>query len=473
MARLRPDRFVVAYEDFSVALRGTVRIATISGTSNLTFGSAQRFSLNDGGASMDVESLGTRKIVVAYRDNSNGDKGTARIGLVSGDEVVFAPRSVWAGNGGAAFIQIARLTPTKILISYRDDDNAFRLAAIVADISGTDIAYGPEFEITTTDSAAGHDSCVLTESEAVFTYHDGDRNGVARVATISGDDVTLGPEHQIFSAGASATAAWTSCYAKSPTSFVVAYSADDGTPGSARVGAVGGTDVTFGPAAQFSSTFASGIRVDSRVDTSRFWIAYRDNGSSNHGTARMGCVSGLDITFGPEAKWLPANGALDTDFEVLEISSTKAAVAYRDASDLDHGTMRIGTVPPPSGTTTTGPSVATSTTTSTVPPTTTTPGATGPPAPLGPHHPADTGIGSPNFRISPSEVLTYAAAFLAGDAGVFPGISAANRNAFVMRAAAIHMANFQGRYEDVGTEFPDDSPQHPQRWQALPDTGAG
>lgn len=87
-------------------------------------------------------------------------------------------------------------------------------------------------------------------------------------------------------------------------------------------------------------------------------------------------------------------------------------------------------------------------------------------------HPADTTVGGlggdENFRISTPEILAYAAAFLADDATKFPGVTA-NRTAYVLRGAAIFLANAQSRYEDVGTAAPVDDPTHPARWQELPD----
>jgi len=84
-------------------------------------------------------------------------------------------------------------------------------------------------------------------------------------------------------------------------------------------------------------------------------------------------------------------------------------------------------------------------------------------------HDADTGPGSPDFRIQSTEVLSYASAYLAGNDTAFPGISPPNRTAWVLRAAAIFLANFQGRYMDEGTAAPRDSTAHPQRWQEQAD----
>ncbi len=87
-------------------------------------------------------------------------------------------------------------------------------------------------------------------------------------------------------------------------------------------------------------------------------------------------------------------------------------------------------------------------------------------------HPADTTVGgllgNSDFQIQTPEILAYAAAFLAGDGTKFPGITA-NRTAYVLRAAAIFLANSQSRYADVGTASPVDDPAHPARWQESPD----
>jgi len=120
------------------------------------------------------------------------------------------------------------------------------------------------------------------------------------------------------------------------------------------------------------------------------------------------------------------------------------------------------TAPPTTapGGTTTGPGGTT------VPPPTTTPPSAAVP------HPADSTIGGlsgdSDFRISSTEILAYASAFLGADAAKFPGVTV-YRSAYVLRAAAIFLANFQARYKDVGTAAPVDDPAHPARWQEMPD----
>jgi len=80
-------------------------------------------------------------------------------------------------------------------------------------------------------------------------------------------------------------------------------------------------------------------------------------------------------------------------------------------------------------------------------------------------HPADTGA---DMAMSSAEVLAYANAFLNNNDAVFPGISGGSRAAYVLRAAAIFLARFDGAYMDVGTTEPVDSTAHPARWQSTP-----
>jgi len=87
-------------------------------------------------------------------------------------------------------------------------------------------------------------------------------------------------------------------------------------------------------------------------------------------------------------------------------------------------------------------------------------------------HPADTGPGVPDGRCEPAEVLAYASVWLGGGVLEFqstpltgPGVA----EAYILRAAAITLAHFQARYEDVGSAEPINSVAYPQRWQGLPD----
>lgn len=154
------------------------------------------------------------------------------------------------------------------------------------------------------------------------------------------------------------------------------------------------------------------------------------------------------------ACWTIANDPGPVDWNALQYPETHPMSGA--PIDMSFG---VESVQLPSPTTTAPP-----TTTTTAPPVTT--------APPMETHPADTGPGVPNWRCEPVEVVMYAATWLGGGTLSFkgtpldgPGVA----QAYILRAAAITLANFQARYADIGTPAPINSTDHPQRWQEASD----
>ncbi|MFQ5518154.1 MAG: hypothetical protein ACE5E8_11345, partial [Acidimicrobiia bacterium] len=98
--------------------------------------------------------------------------------------------------------------------------------------------------------------------------------------------------------------------ALTPTKCVVVYrDAADLNHGTCRVGTVSGTDITFGVENEFSTGATSVHAV--RLNDTQFFLCYTDSGDSNHGTAKIGTVSGTTVTFGAETEFLAADGSGD------------------------------------------------------------------------------------------------------------------------------------------------------------------
>ena len=71
-------------------------------------------------------------------------------------------------------------------------------------------------------------------------------------------------------------------------------------------------------------------------------IAYRDSGNSNYGTAVVGTVSGSSISFGTPVVFSSA----DSDYNAATFDSTnnKVVIAYRRATGANPGKAVVGTV---------------------------------------------------------------------------------------------------------------------------------
>jgi hypothetical protein len=307
------------------------------------FGAESEFLPANGAGDISAASLGSGKFVVAYRDAADFDHGTARVGTVSGTAVTFGPEAEFqSAAAGASFISVVELVGDKFVVAYADAADSYHGTARVGTVSGTDITFGPEAEFLSAGAAYHVSAAALDPTHFVVAYRDnadGD-HGTARVGTVSGADITFGAETEFLSAGA---ATQISAAALSATAFVVAYQDNaDAGHGTARVGTVSGTDVTFGAEAEFLSAGGAVSVSAAALSGTQFVVAYYDAADSGHGTARVGTVSGTDVTFGAEAEFLSASGALFNS--VAAIYADKFVVAYADYSDSGHGTARVGTV---------------------------------------------------------------------------------------------------------------------------------
>jgi len=99
-----------------------------------------------------------------------------------------------------------------------------------------------------------------------------------------------------------------------------------------------GTPVTFNS----GGTRVTNIAYDTNAD--RVVIVYRDDGNSGHGTAIVGTVSGTSISFGSEVVF----EAAETKFATVsyDTNAQKVLVTYQDEGGSNYGTAIVGTVDP-------------------------------------------------------------------------------------------------------------------------------
>jgi len=99
---------------------------------------------------------------------------------------------------------------------------------------------------------------------------------------------------------------------------------------------VGTEDTYNGRATQYSpSVFDS--------TNNRVVIFYRDGGNSNYGTAIVGTVSGTNLTFGTAEVFQSANSGIAYS-ATYDSNNSKVVVAYTDPSNADYGIAKVGTV---------------------------------------------------------------------------------------------------------------------------------
>ncbi|MFC2035275.1 hypothetical protein ACFLUJ_04025, partial [Chloroflexota bacterium] len=334
---LSSTSFMVTYKTSSQY--GAAVVGDIT-TSNITYGSEYVFNASVTNY-LSVASLSSTKFVLAYSDQGNSYYGTAIIGDVSGDNITYGSEYVFK-SADTSYISAATLSSTKFVVTYQDLDNFGYGAAIIGNVSGDNITYGSEyvFNSATTDWGS---ATALSSTKFAVAYRDIGNSfyGTAVVGDVSGDNITYGSEY-VFNPGSTSDASIT---ALSSTKFVVAYR-DEGylSYGIAIIGDVSGSTITYGSEYWFNSSASSFVSA-STLSSVKFVVAYNDSGNSQYGTAVIGDVSGNIITYGSEYVF---NSAATYYASAAALSSTKFAVAYRDSGNSNYGTTVVGDVIYPS-----------------------------------------------------------------------------------------------------------------------------
>ena len=284
----------------------------------------------------------TQKVVIVYEDGGNSGNGTAIVGTVSGSSVSFGTPAVFETSGNDNMSLVYDANSQKVVIAYRDSGNSSFGTAVVGTVSGTGISFGTPvvFESATTFyTSATFDS---NANKVVIAYKDnGNSNyGTAIVGTVSGTAISFGSAAVFESASSSYMSA---TFDSNSNKVVIAYQ-DGGNSdyGTAIVGTVSGTSISFGTAAVFESATTDSPSIVFDSNSNKVVIVYRDDGNSMYGTAIVGTVSGTSISFGSAAVFESAR--TDGPSIVFDSNANKVVISYEDEPNSNYGTIITGTV---------------------------------------------------------------------------------------------------------------------------------
>jgi len=334
------QKVVIAYQDQGNSGRGTAIVGTVSGTS-ISFGSATVFeSATTGLYTRSVAyDANAQKIVVAYRDYGNSSKGTAIVGTVSGTSISFGSATVFETGGSDYFSVVYDANAQKVVIAYEDGGNSNHGTAVVGTVSGTSISFGSSVVFESANSlwiSAVYDA---SAQKVVIAYEDNGNSsyGTAIVGTVSGTSISFGTAVVFESANSEKMSA---AYDANAQKVVIAYEdRDNNDYGTAIVGTVSGTSISFGTAVVFESGSSDEISAVYAANSQKVVIAYRDGDNSNYGTVIVGTVSGTSISFGSATVFEAA--ATDYISAVYDTNAQNVAIAYQDDANLDYGTAVV------------------------------------------------------------------------------------------------------------------------------------
>ena len=274
-------------------------VGTVSGT-DISFGTPVGFDYNTAYHAVTYDSDANR-VVIAYQDISGSNYGTAVVGTVSGTSISFGTAVVFESAGSSWVACTFDSDANKVVIAYRDEGNSNYGTAIVGTVSGTSISFGTAvvFESAETESiSATFDS---NSNKVVISYKDAGNSeyGTSIVGTVSGTAISFGTAVVFESA---VTEYISSTFDSDSNQIVVTYR-DEGNSnyGTAIVGTVSGTAISFGTPVVYETAEVTYQSVSFDSNANRVLISYKDVGNSNYGTNIVGTVSGTSISFGSAA----------------------------------------------------------------------------------------------------------------------------------------------------------------------------
>ena len=291
------------------------------------------------------------QFVVTFVDHSNSDKPSACVGTVSGTSITFGEKvlvlsgsSPWNTASYSTDLAFDPDTPGQFVVCLRE--YGYDGCVVIGTVSGTSITFGAKTTFTTSQPAQLKIAFnPNTAGQFVIAYKDGGNSsyGTAVVGTVSGTSITFGSE-VVFQSSSIKNLDIT-FDPNTAGQFVVVYM-DYGNSnyGTAVVGTVSGTSITFGSGVVFNSSSTEHGAADFDPNTAnQFVVCYKATGPTRF-VAKVGTVSGTAISFGAETTM---SVATDIEFPSVAFNPNTAGqfvVAYRGDNGGLSCLATVGTV---------------------------------------------------------------------------------------------------------------------------------
>jgi len=332
------NRVVIAYTDSGNSNYGTAIVGTVSGTS-ISFGTAVVFESATSTHISATFDSNSNKVVIAYADGGNSNYGTAIVGTVSGTSISFGSPTVFESASSSTISATFDSDSNKIVIAYIDGGNSNYGTAVVGTVSSTSISFGtpvvfhtvePNYTTTTFDS-------VNNKIVVAYRNNSASARGTAIVGTVSGTSISFGTSVQFNTAVTNYTSA---SFDSNSGKVVIAYT-DYGNSqyGTAIVGTVSDTSISFGTSVVFESATTSWTSSTFDSSNNKVVIAYQDGGNSSYGTVVAGTVNGTSISFGSAAVFESATS--NEISSTFDSNANRVVVAYKDIGNSNYGTSVV------------------------------------------------------------------------------------------------------------------------------------
>ena len=336
------NKVVVTYSDQGNSGYGTAIIGTIDDSDNsISFGTAVVFESAYTDAIAAVFDSSNNKVVISYRDGGNSYYGTSIVGTVSGTSISFGTSATfWANANMQDFISASFDTNVnKVLITFAKVGNDG--AAIAGTVSGTDISFGSDITFETGQArfiSTAFDNNSNTHV-VVYTDHDNSQYGTACVLSVASNSTVTAQTPVVWESDGS-TSAQDIAFDTTNNKFLVVYQQSGSSGrGTAIVGTVSGTSLSFGTKNDWNSVNTQDPRTAFNDASGTFVILY-DESSGTDVKYIEATISGTSVTFGTAAV-ADTDGSTDYNDVIYDSNVKRTVLLYEDSGESSYGKARV------------------------------------------------------------------------------------------------------------------------------------
>ena len=269
--------------------------ATDSTGGKVVFESGTVHSTNGHGNVYDPDE---NKVIIVYCNQGDSDKLEYAIGTVGAGQTISFTSSVHIGNDGVNPRLAYDTNSNKVVVAYRDPGNSQYGTARVGTVAsgGGSISWGSAVVYESANSTLNEIVFDSTNNKVVIAYRDqGNSNqGTAIVGTVSGSSISFGSA-AVFETGQ--TTEIKMAFDENTGKILIMYvDADDNNYCKAVVGTVSGTSISFGSATTFNANSSEYTTCVYFPPAQKVFCAVRN--SSSNIVGRLATISGTDVTFG-------------------------------------------------------------------------------------------------------------------------------------------------------------------------------
>ena len=326
------NRLLIAFTEAAWPDSGRCVSGAISGTT-ATYGTAINFSSNNVERESACFDSDNNVSLLSFRDQVTSDNLKVVCITMDVSGGLTAGTIVDSGDSTAASALTYDTTNNVAVVAYQASSSSHQGTCRVVSISGTTPSFGAAANFNTGGVAYFDGQSIAFDSNAgkfVVTYGDATNSvyGTAVVGTVSGTTITYGTP-VVFKSDA----VYTSCitFDSNANKMVIAFiDQNDGESVNSIVGTVSGTAISFGSvSAEIAAKGeAFGIAFDSALN--KVVLSYLERTTSDKGEVAVGTVSGTSITWTTPVEFYSA--LYSGESMAYNVSSANCLVAYREST---------------------------------------------------------------------------------------------------------------------------------------------